>query len=61
VQNLVNMLGIPSALNFAVMRAVVLLGVLADQQLQRRRQRQLAMASVEARNLAKEGAAGAAV
>jgi ribose transport system permease protein len=61
LQNLVNMLGIPSSLNFAVMGAVILLGVLADQQLQRRRQRQLAMASAEARNLAKEGAAGAAV
>jgi ribose transport system permease protein len=61
LQNLVNMLGIPSSLNFAVMGAVILLGVLADQQLQRRRQRQLAMASAEARGLAKEGAAGAAV
>jgi ribose transport system permease protein len=61
LQNLVNMLGIPSSLNFAVMGAVILLGVLADQQLQRRRQRQLAMASGEARGLAKEGAAGAAV
>jgi ribose transport system permease protein len=61
LQNLVNMLGIPSSLNFAVMGAVILLGVLADQQLQRRRQRQLAMASAEARSLAKEGTAGAAV
>ena len=42
LQNLVNMLGIPSSLNFAVMGAVILLGVLADQQLQRRRQRALA-------------------
>jgi ribose transport system permease protein len=31
LQNLVNLLGIPSSLNFAVMGAVVLLGVLADQ------------------------------
>jgi ribose transport system permease protein len=30
LQNLVNLLGIPSALNFAVMGAVVLIGVLAD-------------------------------
>jgi ribose transport system permease protein len=36
LQNLVNLLGIPSSLNFAVMGAVVLLGVLADQLLQRR-------------------------
>jgi ribose transport system permease protein len=31
LQNLVNLLGIPSSLNFAVMGAVVLLGVLTDQ------------------------------
>jgi len=31
LQNLVNLLGIPSSLNFAVMGAVVLAGVLADQ------------------------------
>ena len=61
LQNLVNILGIPSSLNFAVMGAVILLGVLADQQLQRRRQRTLAMASAEARSLTQEGAAGAAV
>jgi ribose transport system permease protein len=36
LQNLVNLLGIPSSLNFAVMGAVVLIGVLADQILQRR-------------------------
>src|SRR3954469_11472629 len=61
LQNLVNILGIPSSLNFAVMGAVILLGVLADQQLQRRRQRKLAMASAETRGLTKEGPAGAAV
>ena len=33
LQNLVNLLGIPSSLNFAVMGGVILLGVLADQQL----------------------------
>ncbi len=36
LQNLVNLLGIPSSLNFAVMGAVVLVGVLADQILKRR-------------------------
>lgn len=34
LQNLVNLLGIPSSLNFAVMGVVILLGVLADQLLQ---------------------------
>ncbi len=33
LQNLVNILGIPSSLNFAVMGGVILLGALADQQL----------------------------
>lgn len=32
LQNLVNLLGIPSSLNFGVMGTVILLGVLADQQ-----------------------------
>lgn len=36
LQNLVNLLGIPSSLNFAVMGAVILLGVLADQLLSNR-------------------------
>jgi ribose transport system permease protein len=36
LQNLVNLLGIPSSLNFAVMGAVILMGVIADQVLQRR-------------------------
>jgi ribose transport system permease protein len=31
LQNLVNLLGIPSSLNFAVMGAVILIGVIADQ------------------------------
>ncbi len=35
LQNLVNLLGIPSSLNFAVMGAVILFGVLADQQFNR--------------------------
>jgi len=37
LQNLVNLLGIPSSLNFAVMGGVILIGVLADQQLMRYR------------------------
>lgn len=37
LQNLVNILGIPNSLNFAVMGTVILLGVLADQVLQARR------------------------
>lgn len=36
LQNLVNLLGIPSSLNFAVMGAVILIGVLADSLVQRR-------------------------
>jgi ribose transport system permease protein len=39
LQNLVNLLGIPSSLNFAVMGAVILLGVLADQLLKNRKPR----------------------
>ena len=39
LQNLVNLLGIDSSLNFAVMGAVVLIGVLADQIFQRRSSR----------------------
>jgi ribose transport system permease protein len=43
LQNLVNLLGIPSSLNFAVMGSVILIGVLADQQfgLYRERRRTL--------------------
>ena len=36
LQNLVNLLGIPSSLNFAVLGAVILVGVIADQMLQSR-------------------------
>jgi ribose transport system permease protein len=39
LQNLVNLLGIPSSLNFAVMGSVILLGVLADQQITKYRMR----------------------
>jgi ribose transport system permease protein len=44
LQNLVNLLGIPSSLDFAVMGSVILLGVLADQQFARYRQRSLMQA-----------------
>ncbi|MFZ4509134.1 MAG: ABC transporter permease [Fimbriimonas sp.] len=37
LQNLVNLLGIPSSLNYAVMGAVILLGVMADQLLRDRK------------------------
>ena len=42
LQNLVNLLGIPSSLNFAVMGSVILIGVLADQQFDRYRRRRAA-------------------
>ena len=42
LQNLVNLLGIPSSLNFAVMGAVVLIGVVADQLLQQSKARRIA-------------------
>jgi ribose transport system permease protein len=42
LQNVVNLLGIPSSLNFTVMGAVVLIGVLADQIIQKRSQRKQA-------------------
>ena len=45
LQNLVNLLGIPSSLNFAVMGAVVLFGVLADQILKNRSARKMARPS----------------
>jgi ribose transport system permease protein len=46
LQNLVNILGIPNSLNFAVMGTVILLGVLTDQQLQAHRRRKVAMAGL---------------
>jgi ribose transport system permease protein len=58
LQNLVNLLGIPSSLNFAVMGSVILIGVLADQQFMRYRQHRAglkARGAVEARG-APEGA-----
>ena len=42
LQNLVNLLGIPSSLNFAVMGSVILVGVLADQQFDNYRKRRAA-------------------
>ena len=42
LQNLVNLLGIPSSLNFAVMGSVILIGVLADTQFAELRKRQAA-------------------
>lgn len=39
LQNLVNLLGIPSSLNFAVMGGVILIGVIADQQFAKYRER----------------------
>ncbi|MCF3933698.1 ABC transporter permease [Acuticoccus sp. M5D2P5] len=49
LQNLVNLLGIPTSLNFAVMGTVILLGVLTDQQLQSRRARRLAVRAHKAK------------
>jgi ribose transport system permease protein len=57
LQNLVNILGIPSSLNFAVMGTVILLGVLADQQLQRRREMAIAIAAQRAHAASASGAA----
>ena len=42
LQNVVNLLSIPSSLNFTVMGAVVLIGVLADQVIQARSEKKLA-------------------
>jgi ribose transport system permease protein len=46
LQNLVNLLGIPSSLNFAVMGGVILVGVVADQVLQRRALRVAAVSTM---------------
>ena len=48
LQNLVNLLGIPSSLNFAVMGSVILIGVLADQQFVRYRVRRAGARSARA-------------
>ncbi len=54
LQNLVNLLGIPSSLNFAVMGTVILVGVLADQQYSRYRERRRSAKSLEAAGIAGE-------
>jgi ribose transport system permease protein len=55
LQNLVNLLGIPSSLNFAVMGSVILIGVVADQQfgLYRERRRTLEAARLSAQGQVK--------
>jgi ribose transport system permease protein len=57
LQNLVNLLGIPSSLNFAVMGSVILLGVLADQQVARYRQHRVLTRERSARGRAAQAAA----
>jgi ribose transport system permease protein len=52
LQNLVNLLGIPSSLNFAVIGGVILVGVVADQQFMRYRTRR---AGVKAHRVAALG------
>lgn len=47
LQNLVNLLGIPSSLNFAVMGGVILIGVIIDQQWGRFRERRRVMESAQ--------------
>lgn len=47
LQNLVNLLGIPSSLNFGVMGTVILFGVLADQQFAAYRDRKRASQALE--------------
>ena len=49
LQNLVNLLGIPSSLNFAVMGSVILLGVLADQQITKYRRKSAGVQSAARR------------
>jgi ribose transport system permease protein len=49
LQNLVNLLGIPSSLNFAVMGSVILVGVIADMQFDAYRQRRALRAQEEMR------------
>lgn len=51
LQNLVNLLGIPSSLNFAVMGSVILIGVLADQQFALYRQRRALAAAPDRKSV----------
>ncbi|HEY4200414.1 MAG TPA: ABC transporter permease [Devosiaceae bacterium] len=50
LQNLVNLLGIPSSLNFSVMGGVILIGVIADQQWGRFRERRRLQEAARAGN-----------
>lgn len=59
LQNLVNLLGIPSSLNFAVMGSVILLGVLADREFSRRGRIRGARSRENPADAAPAGAAGA--
>jgi ribose transport system permease protein len=60
LQNLVNLLGIPSSLNFAVMGSVILVGVLADTQFADfRKRRALAKARAPAQSASEATARGA--
>jgi ribose transport system permease protein len=58
LQNLVNLLGIPSSLNFAVMGGVILVGVLADEQFARYRQLRAGAAARRAKVPSPASAAG---
>ncbi|MFT3972688.1 MAG: ABC transporter permease [Amaricoccus sp.] len=59
LQNLVNLLGIPSSLNFAVMGSVILIGVLADQQFDSYRRRRAAARLPDQSDAPRPQAAGA--
>ncbi len=52
LQNLVNLLGIPSSLNFAVMGGVILIGVIVDQQWSRYRERRQTRAAARDTSIA---------
>lgn len=59
LQNLVNLLGIPSSLNFAVMGSVILIGVIADRQFSQGRRRAVPVArAAEGRGTAPVSSAG---
>jgi ribose transport system permease protein len=59
LQNLVNLLGIPSSLNFAVIGGVILVGVIADQQFVRYRERRAGLRTRRAGALTEPGKAPA--
>ncbi len=58
LQNLVNLLGIPSSLNFAVMGSVILIGVTADNQFARYRTARRQAAVLAAVDVTKTAPAG---